>query len=162
MSDDPGREVCVLDTSALMDWHDRYYPSDVFRSLVVPVDTLIGQDRLISVELVHEEIRHMGSSALQSWVRQRANIFDPIENHLAQALIVLGRFLALQNPNVQFEDADAYVIALAQTRGSIVVTAETPAAAKRKPRRAMYIPDECAALGIAFISNLGMMRREHW
>ena len=46
--------------------------------------------------------------------------------------------------------------------GATVVSAETPASHKRKPRRSQYVPDVCAALGIPCITNLGMMRREGW
>jgi len=116
----------------------------------------------MSVELVHDEVTKMGSATLQSWAKRRKSIFDPTKNHLVQALAIEGQYPALKDPNAQFDEADAYVIALAQIQGAVVVTAETPAAHKRKPKRAMYIPDVCAALGMACISNLGMMRREGW
>ena len=162
MSNGPGQALYALDTSALMDWHDRYYAADTFPGLVMLVDGLIAQGRLISAELVHDEVKKMGSTSLQNWAKTCANIFDPTSNHLAQALSIEGQFPALQDPNAQFDEADAYVIALAQMRQAIVVTAETPAATKRKPRRSMYIPDVCAALGMTSISNLGTMRREGW
>ena len=155
-------DIYVMDTSALMDWHDRYYPSDVFPTLVEFVDGLIQQDRLVSVELVHDEVKVMGSKALQDWAKARAKIFDPTQNHLSQALVVEGQFPALKDPRAQFDEADGYVIALAQLQSAIVVTAETPAATKRKPKRSMYIPDVCSALGMTSISNLGLMRREGW
>jgi hypothetical protein len=162
MSDGGQKPFYVVDTSALMDWHDRYYPTDVFPTLVSHVDSLIADSRLMSVELVHDEVLKMGSTQLQSWARGRNSIFDPTKNHLAQALAIEGQYPTLKDPNAQFDEADAYVIALAQIQGAVVVTAETPAATKRKPRRSMYIPDVCAARGMPCISNLGMMRREGW
>lgn len=157
-----GQDVYVVDTSALMDWHDRFYPSDTFPTLVDLIDTLIGQGRLLSVQLVHDEVQKMGSTNLQTWAKARVAIFEATKHHLAEALSVEGRFPSLKDPNAQFDEADAYVIALARIRNAIVVTAETPAATKRKPRRSMYIPDVCSALGMTSISNLGMMRREKW
>lgn len=162
MSDGSGQAIYIVDTSALMDWHDRYYPSDTFPTLVQLIDELINADRFRSVELVHDELKKMGSKALQEWANARSAIFDLTANHLAKALEVKGQFPALTDPNALFEEADAYVIALGHIRDAIVVTAETPAATKRKPRRSMYIPDVCASLGMTSISNLGMMRREGW
>lgn len=162
MSDAAPKALYVVDTSALMDWHDRYYPTDVFPTLVAQVDSLIADSRLMSVELVHDEVAKMGSATLQSWAKARKTIFDPTKNHLVQALAIEGQYPALKDPNAQFDEADAYVIALAQIQGAVVVTAETPAATKRKPKRSMYIPDVCAALGMTCISNLGMMRKEGW
>ena len=42
---------------------------------------------------------------------------------------------------LSFEEADAYVIALAQIRDGIVVSQETSATEKNKPKRTHYIPD---------------------
>ncbi|MCW5943854.1 MAG: DUF4411 family protein [Fimbriimonadaceae bacterium] len=154
--------VYIVDTSALMDWHDRFYPPDVFATLVDLFDELIGQDRLLSVELVREELGVIGSAGLQGWAKAKKAIFDPTKNHLATALAIEGAHPGLRDPRAQYDEADAYVIALAQLRDAVVVTAETPAAHKRKPKRSVYIPDVCAALGMACITNLGMMRREGW
>lgn len=155
-------DVYVVDTSAFMDWQDRFYPPDVFTTLVNLVDGLIAADRFLSVEIVAEELKAMGSTGLQAWAKGRRAIFDPTQNHLAAALAVEGSFPGLKDPKAQYDEADAYVIALAQLRSAVVVTAETPAAHKRKPKRSQYIPDVCAALGMTCISNLGMMRREGW
>jgi len=55
-----------------------------------------------------------------------------------------------------------YVIGLAQQRDGIVVTSETPASEKRKPKREYFIPDVCREWGIPCINFLGMIRREKW
>ena len=162
MSESTTGTVYVVDTSAFMDWQDRLYPEDVFPSLVVHIDALISSGRLMSVELVRDEVNAMGSVGLQAWAKARATIFAPKATHLAGALTIEGAYPALKDPRSVHDEADAYVIAFAQMNGATVVTAETPAATKRKPRRAMYVPDVCAALGMPCISNLGMMRREGW
>lgn len=162
MSSTPGSSLYVVDTSALMDWHDRFYPTDVFPTLVQFVDQLIGEARLLSAELVHEELKAIASGNLQSWATVRKTIFAPTATHLAEALTIEASYPALKDPTTAYTEADADVIALAQMRGAVVVTAETPASHKRKPRRSMYIPDVCSQLGMTCISNLGMMRREGW
>lgn len=162
MSNPASAATYVVDTSAFMDWQDRWYPEDVFPSLIPLIDGLIAVGRLQSVELVHDELKSMGSTGLVAWANSRKAIFDPKGNHLAGALTIEGRFPAHKDPRSVYDEADAYVIALAQIRGATVVTAETPAATKKKPKRSLYIPDVCSQLGIPCVSNLGMMRREGW
>lgn len=154
--------IYVVDTSALMDWHDRFYPPDVFPTLATLFDQLIAGGELLSAELVKDEIAANGSSGLQAWAKARKALFDPTRNHLAEALVIEGAYPALRDPNARFTEADAYVIAVARLHSGIVITAETPAATKRKARGRMYIPDVCSALGMPCFSILGMMRREAW
>jgi hypothetical protein len=151
-----------VDTSALMDWHDRFYPPDVFPTLARLIADLASDGRFRSVELVADEIGAIGSADLRLWTRAHRSLFEVTSAHLAEALAIEGRFPGLKDPHAQFDEADAYVIAAAQLANAVVVTAETPAAHKRKPKRSLYIPDVCAALGMPCISNLGMMRREGW
>lgn len=113
MADGATGVIYSIDTNSLMDWQARFYPVDVFASLVTKMDALVASGRMIAAELVREE-------------------------------------------------ADPYVIALAQQKSGIVVTQETPAAEKNRPRRTHFIPDVCRELGIPCISLLGMMRREKW
>ncbi|MBN9690072.1 MAG: DUF4411 family protein [Verrucomicrobia bacterium] len=80
----------------------------------------------------------------------------------AEAQPIQNQFAGLRDPKAEYEEADAYVIALAKLRGGIVVTQETPAAEKRNPKRTHFIPDVCRELGIACISLIGLMRREGW
>src|SRR5687768_2978911 len=136
----PPPSIYIADTSAYMDWQDRFYPPDVFPSLVSRFDALLSGGRLRSPEMVRDEINSIGSAALQAWAKARPTLFDPTANHLAQAFAIEGQFPALKDPRAQYDEADAYVIAVAQLTGGIVVTAETPASHKRKPKRAMYVP----------------------
>ena len=86
----------------------------------------------------------------------------PTKDLLREALDIQARFPGLRDPKAEHEEADAYVIALAKMRDGIVVTQETPAAEKNRPRRTHFIPDVCRELGIPCISLLGLMRRERW
>jgi len=152
----------AIDTSSFMDWHDRYYPTDVFPGLVMRMDALIAQNRLLTADMVREEIEAMGSAGLQAWAKSRKTVFDPTGRHLAHTLTIQGAYPGLRDPKARFDEADAYVIAVAQMTGGIVVTQETEAAMKKNPKRTHFIPDVCRALGIPCINILGMMRREGW
>jgi len=127
-----------IDTNSLMDWQARYSA------------------------LVREELDAVGTAGLIQWARASAGMFVPTGELLASALAIQNQFTGLRDPRAEYEEADAYVIALAQIRGGIVVTQETPAAEKNRPRRTHFIPDVCRELGVPCISLLGLMRRERW
>lgn len=104
----------------------------------------------------------IGTGELIAWGEARKDIFVPTGDLLAEAQSIQNRFPGLRDPKAEYEEADAYVIALARLRGGIVVTQETPAAEKRNPKRTHFIPDVCREMGIPCFNLLGLMRREGW
>jgi hypothetical protein len=60
------------------------------------------------------------------------------------------------------QSADAYVIALAKLNKGIVISQETSASEKHKPKQDYYIPDVCRDLGIHCTNLLGLLRKENW
>ncbi len=162
MSNPAPSQIYSVDTSSLMDWQARYYPIDVFSGLVEKVDLLIGSQRVFAPALVKEEIGAVGTAGLIQWAKDHAGIFVPISDLLAETLAIQDHFTGLRDPRAEYEEADAYVIALAKMRNGIVVTQETSAAEKQKPKRTHFIPDVCRELGIPCVNLLGLIRRESW
>ena len=64
MPDGAGEIVYSVDTNAFMDWQARYYPTDVFPSLLVRISDLVAQGRAKAPALVHEEIDAVGTCEL--------------------------------------------------------------------------------------------------
>ena len=162
MSNPAPPPIYSVDSSSLMDWQGRYFPTDVFTGLVEKVEGLIVAERFIAPALVKEEVGAVGTAGLIEWTVSHAGIFVPTAEVLAEAQVIQNQFAGLRDPRAEYEEADAYVIALAKMRNGIVVTQETPAAEKRNPKRTHFIPDVCRELGISCISLLGLMRREAW
>jgi len=154
--------IYSVDSSSLMDWQARNYPTDVFAGLIAAIDALIAAERFIAPALVKEEIGAVGTAELIDWTENHSGVFVPNALVLAETLSIQNQFTGLRDPKAAYEEADAYVIALAKMRNGIVVTQETPAAEKRNPRRTHFIPDVCREMGIHCISLLGLMRREAW
>ena len=154
--------IYTLDSSALVDWHVRFYPTDIFRTLVTSVESLIAEERFLAPMLVREEVEKIGTVELAEWMRRQSDMIVPMVDVLTHAQAIQRQFPGLLDPKAECEEADAYVIALARIRDGIVITGETPAAEKRRPRRTHYIPDVCRELGIPCINFLGLMRREGW
>jgi Domain of unknown function (DUF4411) len=162
MSDLPAAVLYSIDTSSLMDWQGRFYPADVFAGLVSRMDTLVRVGRLLAPALVREEVDKVGTAALKKWTDANPVMFVPTGEIVAEAQSIQGQFPDLLDPKAEYEEADAYVIALARARGGTVVTQETSASEKHSPKRTHYIPDVCRDLGLPCINLLGLMRREGW
>jgi hypothetical protein len=145
-----------------MDWQARYYPTDIFTSLPALMAGLIAANRLFAPELAREELTAVGTAELTAWTLANPGLWVPTEELLVAALAIQSRFPGLCDPKAEFEEADAYVVALAQLRDGIVVTQETSAAEKRNPKRTHFIPDVCRELGLPCISLMGLMRKEGW
>lgn len=152
-----------LDTSAFMDWHDRHYPVEVFPSLQAGLVALISSGAGQAVQLVQEEIDAVGTPSLRAWAKSQAGLFVPLIPEIQiEAAAIEAAYPELMDHKGIHESADAYVIALAKLNiGGIVVSQETSALEKRKPK-GKYIPDVCRDLGIPCINLLGLMRRERW
>ena len=52
MSEEMRKPVYSIDTNVLMDWQARYFPTDIFQSLVGCLDVLIDEGRWLAPELV--------------------------------------------------------------------------------------------------------------
>lgn len=152
-----------FDTSALMDWHARFYPPDIFPSLESHLVQLIAAGRLRAVQLVQEEVRAVGTPDLQHWIRSQKGLFVTMSVEIQRAGAEIERqYPDLMDERGLHESADAYVIAFARLTDGVVVTQETSAAEKRNPKKRHFIPDVCRDLGVTCVNLLGMMRREHW
>lgn len=162
MSEPARRPLYAVDTNVFMDWQFRHYPTDIFPNLLSRIDTLVTEQRFQAPELVDEELRKVGTPELTAWSDAHPSVWVPNGDVLAAALVIQGRFPGLLDPKAEFDEANAYVIALAQVRDGIVVTQETSASEKRRPARPMYIPDVCRELGVHCITLQGLMRREGW
>ena len=159
---DTAGSVYAVDSSSLMDWQGRFYPTDVFKGLVERIEGLIAEARFLAPALVQEEVDKIGTAELAEWIARHPNMIVPTAQVLTQAQMIQSQFAGLLDPKAEYEEADAYVIALARMRSGTVITGETSASQKRNPKRSHYIPDVCRELGIPCISFLGLMRREGW
>ncbi len=162
MSEPPRKPLYAVDTNVLMEWQFRAYPTDIFASLVGKVDALIADNRFLAPELVKEELNAVGTPELATWAKARKGMFVALAEVLVEAQSIQNRFPGLRDPRAEYEEADAYVIALAKLRDGIVVTQETAAAEKKNPKRTHFIPDVCRELGLHCITFIGLMRREGW
>lgn len=149
---------CV-DTSALIDGLERYYPESSFPSLWVKVDELIDAGRFICSDEVIEEAINKDLPA-KVWCQQRgpdAKFCVPTDANVAAAVqVVLGLHPMLVKPGRH--RADSFVVAVANMRGACVVTGEGHDGTARKPK----IPYVCTQMGIDCIRLTELIGREGW
>jgi hypothetical protein len=113
MSDGNAPHYCI-DTNSLMDWQARYYPTDIFVGVKYSMEALATEGRLIAPALVHEEVGVVGTPELVAWTKENKRMFVPNVEVLKEALAIQNRFPGLLDPKAEYEEADAYLIALAQ------------------------------------------------
>lgn len=140
-----------------MDCRLRYYPPDVFPSLWDQFEGLFEDGILISHEEVLREISRK-SDELSAWGAKRAHYFVPFDEEQERVLIdVLTRFERLVMAGKRQNAADPFLIALASTTNTILITQEKPGSLA-KPK----IPDVCAEMGITTRTLLELFREEHF
>jgi hypothetical protein len=126
-----------VDTSAWLDGWQRHYPPDVFPTLWVKLDTLIGTGEIISSEEVYVELKRKADD-LHDWIQARKQMLVPLDQAIqVQAVALLNEFPRLVDTLRGRSKADPFVIATALERGAVVVTGEPLTGKLDKPR----IPD---------------------
>ena len=119
------RDLYCVDTSALIDGLERYYPEEHFPALWERVDELVTAGRFFISEEVWEEVKQKDERA-QAWVQPR---LEELVVRTDQAVVsatqqvLRGHELLVKNMKGR-NRADPFVIAVAQLRGAIVVTGE--------------------------------------
>ena len=140
-----------------MDAWIRYYPIDVFPALWQKIEALVNQGQIIAPDEVYREIERKDDELFR-WAKTRKTMFKPLDE-ATQVTVkeILGKFPRLVDTRKDRSRADPFVIALAKTSGSILVTGEhggTP----EKPK----IPTVCHALNIRPMNILQLIRSQGW
>lgn len=152
--------VYSVDTSALFDGLERYYPEESFPALWARVDELIVAKRFLLSEEVWDEARAHDAAA-KSWCDARGKdpMVVPTDVALAKEVqSILVRFPRLVANMKGRNRADAFVIAVGRLRGAIVVTGEGSNGTENRPK----IPYICNQLGIRCVRFLDIVRLESW
>ena len=146
---------CV-DTSALVEAWNTWYPPDVFPALWEELGSESGPAELVSPVIVLDELRRKEDEILK-WARDYVTFLElDAEVQLKQAEIV-NRFPKLTEFKRGRSLADPWVVALAAIKRCPVVSMEKPGSTNN-PR----IPDVCSALKIEHLAFVEMLRRIRW
>jgi hypothetical protein len=152
-----GTLYCI-DTSALIDWLERYYPPAAFPAIVAKVDALIDEGRLFLSEEVWEEVQ-VKDEAAKTWCTPRKDkLVVPTDSAVAievRSILQTHKRLVMNLKNRN--RADPFVIAVANLKGAVVVTGED-GGNENRPK----IPYVCSQIGVECIGFLDLIQREGW
>lgn len=149
-----------IDTSALIDAWVRWYPKDVFPTLWDRFEGLLQAGELVAPDEVLEELRQKEGDTLTAWALVHKHMFKVTDTNLQEtAGEILNRFPRLVDPNSSVTEADPFVIALAQTMNTTVVTGEK---ATGQLETHPHIPDVCRHYAIKCINILEFIREQGW
>jgi hypothetical protein len=155
LDDSPGGHV--IDMSALVDLHRVHYAPDVFGSLWTRLAELAGKRRLLAPRQVYTEIKQRDDDLLK-WASQHKHIFcDQDDEQQTIVREIVAGFPKLIDVSKTNEDADPFVIALAEVGKHTVVCSE-----KGGMQGHTHIPDVCKARGVRCVNSLGMFRDLKW
>lgn len=148
-----------VDTSALIDGLERYYPEDSFPALWANVDALIREGRFFFSEEVWEEIQSR-DAVVRDWCDGRKDrMIVPTEAPVAVAVQSILQAHPRIVMNMKGRNrADPFVVAVAQMRGAIVVTGEGSDGTESRPK----IPYICGQLSVQCVRFLDVIRMEGW
>lgn len=148
-----------IDTSAVLEAWRRRYPPDVFPAVWARLEGVIDKGVVGASEEVLLEIQKRDDE-VHAWAKERKDkLFVPIdEEQQRHVSAILAKHERLVDTRKNRSAADPFVIALAITKGSAVVTAEGATGKPEKPN----IPDVCSALGVRSINLLEFFREQGW
>jgi len=147
-----------IDTSAILHAWRRSYPPKNFPLFWERLDALIKRGELKATEEVLVELEKKDDD-VHKWVKKRkGTMIVPIDTAIQPAVqTILRGHKRLVDTRKNRSQADVFVIALAQIKGSTVVTNENPGSPTRP-----NIPDVCVALGIRSINILQLIQDQRW
>lgn len=147
-----------VDTSAMIDGLERYYPPDVFPAVWVKVDELVDAGRFLISEEVYKEAC-VKDVVTKAWCEEREEkIVVSTDNEIAKEV---GRITSSYYPQMAAtgrgrDRADPFVVAVGAHRRLVVVTGEVNTGSNTRPK----IPYVCQQESVLCISFLAMLRRE--
>lgn len=151
--------VYSVDTSALIDGLERYYPESNFPALWRKIDELVIDARFLISEEVWEEIKQK-DEIVKVWAEPRLkDIMVETDSAIArETKILLKKFPRLVMNLKGRNRADPFVISMALVRSATVVTGEGSDGTEKRPK----IPFVCKSRKVVCIRFLDLIKAEGW
>jgi Domain of unknown function (DUF4411) len=147
-----------IDTSAILDGWQRYYPPEVFPGLWERLEDLIDAGDLRASEEVLRELEKRDDDVL-AWAHAQvgfsAELSEDVQDQVSN---VLASYPKLIDTRKNRSAADPFVIATALVENCTVVTGELPSGSSTRP----HIPDVCIGLGVDWCRLVDLIKLEGW
>jgi len=147
-----------IDTSAILDGWNRYYPPDVVPGLWNNIEEMIGNGDLIASEEVLRELSKKDDEAYR-WAKGQDGLWVPTDSTVQiEVKNILKSHQRLIDTRKNRSGADPFVIAVAKVFECKLITGERPNYNPSRP----HIPDVCNAMGIDWMDLLQLCREQKW
>lgn len=154
----------MLDANVFIQAARGYYAFDLAPAFWQALVDHASNGRLLSIDRVKDEIE-LGKDKLADWVASAFGTWFASTNE-ADVLGAYAVAMRWAQAEVQYSEAakaefadtknaDAWLIAYAQAKGSVIVTLEQP---DPNVRRKIPIPNVCESLGIPYLDSFAMLR----
>jgi hypothetical protein len=156
-------KIYVLDANVFIEAARRYYAFDIVPAFWQALLAHASSTRLLSIDRVRGELQR-GNDELAQWARSDFDQWfaSTDQDDVVQAY---GQIMRWAQAEEQFtaaakagfadqENADAWVVAYAKTRGYVVVTHEQFEAKSKK----IKIPNACEAFSVPYVDTFRMLR----
>jgi hypothetical protein len=81
-----------IDTSAILDGHNRYYPPDIFPKLWGNLENIIRDGKLKATDMVRIEIEPK-DDALKIWVKKQDMLFQDVDARVQEMVTtIMGKY----------------------------------------------------------------------
>jgi hypothetical protein len=149
---------CV-DTSALIDGLERFYPERTFPGVWARVHELVDAGRFFISEEGWEEIKSRDEVAKVWCERYGANLIVPTNGEVvAEVRAVLAQFPRIVANMKNRNRADPFVVAVGAIRGATVLTGEGADGSANRPK----IPFVCHERDIPCMRFVQLLEAEGW
>ncbi len=144
-----------LDTSAILDGWNRYYPPKVFPTVWERPEELASRGVIIATEEVMRELEKQDDEVYR-WVKDQPNMVVPIDDQIQiEVSFILNAYPRLVNTQRNRSQADPFVIALARIVDGVVVSGEG-----RRSLKNPKVPDVCDDMGIPHMRLVDLLSQQ--
>ena len=157
----------LVDSNFFIQAHRAYYPLDVVTSFWVKISELAGQNKIISIDKVKNEIYDNSTheDELKAWcvAHLPESFFNSSEDVIAKYVDIVNWANSMNHhykPSAIEEFlgtdlADSWLVAFAMAKDCTIVTYE-----KSEPlgKRRIKIPEVCNQFGVRYVNTVDMLR----
>jgi len=155
MDNQNNNRIYSLDSSALINL-EVYYPQKLFPKLWEKLAEEIKKGRLYVIDKVYGELQEK-DDIVGAWLKEmRSDVRRTFPNSLMPKVYdIIRTFPKLIDINNPKEQADPYLVAYAESCGSIIVTSENRIDNANDPKRKKdKVPNVCEHYGVEYINNI--------